>query len=464
MLTACSEFVEIDAPINSLVQETTFSSDNTATAVMTGLYKDIAVDFGLASGGPSSSLAGYCGMLTDELEITTSSTKQLEFYTNSISISNSFISGLWEQVYNYIYRANSVIEGVSSSTLSNHVKQQLEGEAKFTRAFMYFYLVNTYGGVPLSLTTDYDINNSLSRSIEDEVYTQIIQDLTDAEQLLTEEYMSANNEITEDRVRPNKFAATALLARVYLYLEDWANAEAKASVLIENQTTYNFEDYENTFLAGSKAAIWQVGVGPNASGLNTWDGMFYFFYYRSYFMTDDLNAVLIGDNRSEHWTKSFTQTNGEQEYYPYKYKIAFGNRNGAVTELTMVLRLAEQYLIRAEARARQGKFDGISGGNIDLNTIRNRGGMPSVTPSTIVDFMPILENERRKELFAEWGHRWFDIKRWPGFTDSSISRADEIMPAILNTKGGEWNTEKTLWPIPESELLININLHQNPGY
>jgi starch-binding outer membrane protein, SusD/RagB family len=223
------------------------------------------------------------------------------------------------------------------------------------------------------------------------------------------------------------------------------------------------KDLSKTFLVSSNEAIWQLGIGPNSSGLSTWDGYYYPALRTSYQISTRQINLMNGDKRFSNWAKSFLLA-GNQEYYPYKYKVMQAAANSTPTEHFMVLRLAEQYLIRAEARAMQGKFMGAGGANEDLNQVRARVDLPELLLYNLSDFMPALETERQLELFTEWGHRWFDLKRWKGFSNPSVTRADEVMPAILAEKGGVWKPESRLWPIPESEILVNVNLDQNPGY
>jgi starch-binding outer membrane protein, SusD/RagB family len=119
----------------------------------------------------------------------------------------------------------------------------------------------------------------------------------------------------------------------------------------------------------------------------------------------------------------------------------------------MVLRLAEQYLIRAEARIHLKKFTGPGSAEADLNIIRNRAGLPNTTSATDTELLRALEQERRIELFTEWGHRFFDLRR--------LGRLDAVMATVkpnLNSYNG-------LLPIPQTEILNNINLRpQNSGY
>jgi hypothetical protein len=125
--------------------------------------------------------------------------------------------------------------------------------------------------------------------------------------------------------------------------------------------------------------------------------------------------------------------------------------NGApVTEYYMVLRLSEQYLIRAEARAAQGK---ISEAKQDLNQLRSRAGLAGTTANDPEGLLAAIEQERRIELFSEWGHRFFDLKRW--------GKAGTVLGSL---KPSSWQSGHELWPIPQNQINANPALKQNPGY
>ncbi len=144
-----------------------------------------------------------------------------------------------------IYQANFVLEGVASSnTLSSTTKNQLTGEAKFVRAFCYFYLINLFSDVPLLTTTAWETNSVMPRTSKSKVYEQIITDLKEAKDLLAEDYGVSNNE----RIRPNKSTAAALLARVYLYTGNYADAEQQSSFVINNTSLYSLTDVKDVFL------------------------------------------------------------------------------------------------------------------------------------------------------------------------------------------------------------------------
>ena len=126
----------------------------------------------------------------------------------------------------------------------------------------------------------------------------------------------------------------------------------------------------------------------------------------------------------------------------------------------MVLRLGEQYLIRAEARARLGS--NLSGAIGDLDKIRSRAGLPLIATTNPGITQPALidkiMHERQVELFSEFGHRWFDLKR--------TNTVDAVMNVVtpLKAAGAPWQPYQALYPIPITELQKAPNLTQNPGY
>jgi hypothetical protein len=117
-----------------------------------------------------------------------------------------------------------------------------------------------------------------------------------------------------------------------------------------------------------------------------------------------------------------------------------------------VFRLAEQFLIRAEARAHLDKITGANSAKADLNMIRDRAGLPPTVASTKEEMLAAILQERRMELFVEWGHRWFDLKR--------TGKASEVL-SVLKPR---WDPTDVLYPIPYNELQLNPNMMQNAGY
>lgn len=439
-ITSCQRFVDIPAPQNEIVSSEVFSNDQSTLSAMDGLYSQMMQSNMYFMNGAMSLLPALSG---DELSLTTPDPDYLPFQQDAIPVNSSIIqNNLWRYAYSYIYQANAIIEGLASGPVSSGAKTQLTGEAKFIRAFCYFYLVNLFGDVPLVTTTDYRQNKLKPRASVDTVYKQIIADLQNAQDLLSTSYPSQGD------VRPNKWAAAALLARVYLYQKDYTHAETEADSVI-NSGEYSLEsDLTQVFLANSTEAIWQLL--PVSPYFNTSEGFTFIpsspAVIPNYIIdTSLLNAFEPGDLRRTTWLDS-SSVNGITYYYPFKYEVATGTNK---TEYNMALRLAEQYLIRAEARTELGE---LSGAEEDLNIIRNRAGLPDTKATDQQSLMNAIMQERRVELFTEWGSRWFDLKRWG------------IINQVLSIEKPGWKSTDQLYPIPQQEIMSNPNLKQNTGY
>ncbi len=463
---SCKKAVEVPAPSTSLIGANVFTDNKTATAVLTGVYDNMHSNSSFSDG--NSGISMYMGTAADEMKNYYIGTAARQFYTNNLSPNPG--TYFWAQFFKYIYVVNTAMEGITASaTLSPAVKQQLLGEARFMRAFMNFYAVNLYGDIPIVTSTDYKVNNVIKRSPQADVYKAIVADLLAAQTLLTDDYKDAFNQVTTEKIRPNRAAATALLARAYLYTGDWHNAEVQATSLIEDPVYELSTNLSEVFLKENNESIWQL-ASSNPSITNTLDGYFYILKsapgtsYHVILNTYLLNSFEAGDNRKTVWVGSYTKSSTTY-YYPYKYK---NNVTGsAVTENLVVLRLAEQYLIRAEARAHQSD---ISGAVSDINALRTRArgastiAVPNPLPALPANIAPValltaILHERQVELFSEWGHRWFDLKR-TGNLDAVMGGPGGVTAA----KGGTWTSDDALLPLPISEILINPNLKQNPGY
>lgn len=459
---SCKKYVDIEDPKDQLVSSSVFTSDATATSAMVGIYSDMnAFNYQFAN-----VLGNFTpAMAADEFVYASVLANFDEFKNNALTPGNTYLGIMWSSPYNFIYRANAVIEGVSASaTLTPAVKNQLLGEAKFMRAFCHFYLVNYFGDVPLILNTDVLTNTSKPRTPKAEVYASIIQDLKDAKQLLVLAY-PGNGE----RTRPNKTAATLLLARAYLYNGNNALAETEAAEVIGTTSQYsilknadpnNAAHMTKVFLKNSNEAVWQLQVVNTLGGRNTWEGnTFISTGAPLYRLTKGAlgleSAFEPGDKRFTNWVGAYTTTTvpAVTHYYPFKYKVRVGVAGAAVTEYSMVLRFAEAYLIRAEARVQLNKLPEAKD---DLNVLRDRAGLaPLATAASQAAGMAQVEQERRVELFAEWGHRWLDLKRWKSTSgDPAKTRADDVLSQSKPT----WKSSAIYFPIPTEAIRSNPNL------
>ncbi|WP_111309609.1 RagB/SusD family nutrient uptake outer membrane protein [Confluentibacter sediminis] len=438
LLISCEDFVDIEVPKTELVGSAVFNDAQTAEAALIGIYSQMTESYGGFANSKTTLLAG---LYADEFENYNTSTSQIEFFENALNPNNNDVLNLWREPYAYIYQSNSIIEGVrDAQDIAQINKNQLMGEAYFIRAFCHFYLVNYFGDIPYITTKNYLENAIAPRLPIPDIYNHIIDDLKMAISLLNESYPSNGH------VRPNKYVAEALLARVFLYNKDWVNAEAMATRVIE-ASEYQLEpDVDRVFLTDSREAIWQLY--PVINNLNTVEGFSFILNgvpNNVALRSESLGVFEDGDVRRSSWINSINSGLGAY-YYPFKYKV---KSNSTRTEYYMVLRLAEQYLIRAESRAH---LDHVDGALEDINRIRNRAGLENESGASTEMVLAAVFKERQRELFAEWGHRWFDLKR--------TNMADEALSLL---KEG-WQSSDTLFPIPQSEIQNNPNMNQNPGY
>lgn len=443
-LNSCDSFTETDLPKSQLIKTAVFQDVKTATAALSDCYAQMR-DYSMITGN-SDGISSLMGNYADELTYYGVSDASLQhFYNHTVLPSNSGVSVLWNSGFNQIYAANAIVEGVENSTaITGDNRNRLKGEALFIRAFIHFYLVNLFGDIPYIATTDYKTNTVVSRQPETVVYDKIIADLLEAKDLLPETYTSAQ------RIRPNKYTAVALLARVYLYTGKWQLAEVEASAVINKTALYQWQgDLDRVFLKDSPATIWQLH--PGVAGLNTIEGRSFIFNSTppsiEAVSQELLDAFETRDERKNHWLGSISDGT-DTYYFPFKYKL--DTNSGTSQEYSIIFRLEEQYLIRAEAKAH---LNNLAEARDDINKIRQRAGLSNIIVNTSEGLLHAILQERRIELFTEFGHRWFDLKR--------TGRAN----AILSTIKPAWKNSDTLLPLPESELLVNSNLQpQNPGY
>lgn len=483
---SCSKLIEIDAPINSVGTEKVFQTDAKAEAALAALYTTMinTTEFNtLCYGGVS--LTG--SLLSDEVRpsMGTLDVVYNPFQFNKVLKENEALMLLWKDGYKYIYIANTLMEGIAASaspTLSESTRRQIRGEALLIRSWTHFQLMNLFGPIPLVLTSDVNQTRAMERSKPEAVYQQLEADLKEAYELLQPDFRVTGGQ----RIRPSRDAATGLLARMYLYQNRWAEAEAEATKLISNGA-YVLEPLNKTFRGTSLEPVWQLkrtdygvndiklmesinfmpklrfSVVPDAPYM--WKdksiyeimGLEVGFLVPAYPVSEELLAAFEpNDNRKTKWLDSIPQPdeapyNGKTLYCMTKYENEFNLTEKADLHLAMQ-RIAEIYLIRAEARAQQATD--LTGAAQDLDAVRGRAGLLPTTATTQSALLDAIARERRVELFGEWGHRWFDLKR-TGKAAAMASAHPEKLP---------WSNDKLVLPIPIKEVEINPSLGQNPGY
>jgi tetratricopeptide (TPR) repeat protein len=432
LASSCESFLDVQ-PRESISDQSTIVDKISAETALNGVYS--ALGSGSYYGTTFQSIGYLSG---DNVQWTGSQSQVQEFINHRVSPENSTIAGAWVAIYNTINRANNVIAKVPQVTdpaLTANIKNSIVGQALAIRGLAYFDLARTFGGVPIVLNPTISPldNRGIGRATQQQTFEQALADFNAAEQLLPE--------IT-DRYRVTKNTVWALKSRCHLYQKEYQLAEEMATRLISNP------DFG---LLTSYGAFFQ----NDARG--TKESVFEIFY----------NGTTEVNNHRNQWQP---QSNGGTRQWAPNTQIASllstpatgGNREVLIkvdtqdriygdlyyrqpgSDPSYIFRVAEAYLIRAEARARQGN---LTGGYEDLNAIRSRSGLIPLESSTPESLLLSIEDERRLE-FAFEADRWFDLVR--------SGRAEEVL--------GITEDFRMLMPIPVDHLMADKSLEQNPGY
>jgi hypothetical protein len=442
--SACKSTLDVQ-PSSAVSDENAIVDAVSAQSALAGAYDALQDDdyygVGLIAMNETSS---------DNMIHTGTFTEYVQADDNMLTANNLSVFSFWEAAYQGINRANILIKKVPSVPgITDAAKNQMIGEAYFLRALNYHNLVRQFGGVPLRLEPVSTIGeaSNVQRATVADVYTQILADLTQAEALMTVQRQSRAGSVGGVR---------ALRARVLLYRSspgptgantgEWAATEAAATSVLT--------------MAGYSIAGVAYSDLFSPTGSNTSEDIFRLrftdqdansigYYYTvkplggRYEVAPSANlraAYEAGDARRTWSIKNDRPT----RFYASKFPTVAG------TEHPHVIRLAEVYLIRAEARAMQGN---LAGAVDDYNQLRTRAGLPAhvlgVNVVTQDDVLAAIDHERRIELAFE-GDRWPDLVR--------TGRAVSVMN--LSDRPGQ-----VLYPIPQQEIdVTNHALQQNPGY
>lgn len=357
-----------------------------------------------------------------------------EVDNNNILPENGSVSGIWSTAYDGINVANNVIQKLPTiEGMTIEEQDRALGELYFIRALNHFNLLNYFGGVPIKLEPTVGAGNlDVPRNSVNEVYAQIIADLT---------FAADNLSTSSNKTRASKFAAKALLARVYLYQKDYPQAIAMATDVINSGNYSLLSNYQAVFTDESSESIFEIYFSQlERNRIAEYNFPTSLNGRREVEPSADLlSSYQTGDTRFDA-SLAFAGTNA----YAIKYDdLSLGTDN------VIVLRLADMYLIRAEAEANLPTANDQTVRD-DINKIRNRANLGSTSESSIPKLIRIIENERRFE-FAFEGHRWFDLIR--------TNRAINVLPNVKSIN-------QILFPIPLDELLTNKDpgMVQNPGY
>lgn len=436
---SCEKILEVETPENQIDKDMVFTDIQTANAALAALYSGVR-DQSTVSG---DQLGPVLGTYTDDLQNHAVATANgiIDVYTNQLIESNSLVYTMWSYNYKQIYNANAILEGLEYSPLSQKDKNRIKSEALFLRSLMLYHLQQLFGDIPYPVTTNYQINRTISRTPSTEVLERLESDLKESVGMLADAYSHT------ERIYVNKKTAEMLLAKVLMDQKRYAESELLFKGIIQNPL-YNWEgDLSKVFTKSGKHIIWQLK--PSQTDFPTIESNIYYFGNAAptnYSLSPVLyNFFTSVDQRKQKWITATTI--GTNIWYKAdKYKL----RNTNPSEYSIVFRLEEVYLLLAESLIQQNK---LSEALPYLNATRTRAGLQAL-PSGLAQNTLLQEtvNENRCEFFAEMGKRFFDLKRVGMLSQLTVNKPN-------------WKVFHQLWPVPQQELLLNPNLNpQNHGY
>lgn len=438
---SCSRILE-PPPVDLLVDDLVLRGPDDMEPVRLGLYNAIR------SFGSTTIFAG--DFTADYIQNNGTFTDFNELGTKNITAANSLARTLWGNIYGTIYIANFIHENIGSvARVSEIAKKDLLAEAKFCRAYAYFIAVHTFGDVPKVETTDVETNRQIARTPKSEILEWVRQDLEEALGILPLRWDADNASINKQFATKNAVRAT--LARYHLYQGEWALAESYADSIIASRvqsldssyvTVISTEFDSETIFELAYANSSSDDPGTSSTGLNN-----ILVGRREVIPSNNYVQQIIHNNAgTRRATISFNPNNqgGRDNGWTV---TKYGTPDEGNNNIT-VFRLAEIYLIRAEARANLGK---VAGALEDVNVLRKRAKAPMANFTTQAVALNVIETERLYELSFE-GHRWYDLKR--------TNRLD----AVMNAFSPNWESKYNLWPIPVTEMQTNKLLTQNNGY
>ena len=428
---SCSDFLD-QKPDNYISDAAVIQTLSSAKAALNGAYHDLA----------SSSYYGGqyfdagVNLAADNVTWTGSLNYYYDFDTRQYSAENQLLSYAWYAIYATVNQTNQVIDKVTVlNDGSESERRRIIAEATVIRSLAFFDLARTWGNIPVvkqatSSPTQFD---GVKQTKAKDVYRLVVDDV-----------LAIYNDLSElsDRVHVTRSAADAFLARVYLYLEQWDKAEQYASKVIDNgnYTLGTIQDLiDNKETAES---IWELAYSSSFTNQQS-------TYWRSpdqggrheWGPSKEL-VLLLADPTVGGDRKAFYQDFSSAQVPDYFVGTLY--HRSTLDDDVIIFRLAEQYLIRAEARANQ---QNVSGALSDLNIIRRRANISEIVDvASTQELLNLIADERRVELALE-PHRWFDLIR--------TGKAE----SVLGIK-----TYQTIFPIPYNDIQADKDLVQNDNY
>jgi hypothetical protein len=416
------------------------------------------------------------GIFSDELKAgefyASASTHEWRYNYDDVSMRDNFTAH--RDNYRIIDRVNRVLQAIPNAIEENASDKELRnkviGEALFIRAYAHFELFRYYSGNydPASLAMPYMEQPSLetfARIPMGDYFQKILRDLNEAKTLLPDNL--------SDKFRANKLTATALHARIALYMRNWQDAVTYSTEYINALPLSTGAEFEKIWTDEGTSEVSFVIPRNNTVGRI---GSF----YRPLFVRNAQGVLGIGQISWYASDKIFTAFDEKNDVRFNAYLIdepLLKNENrqsrlvkkyagGAYASGTenianhKVFRTAEMYLIRAEARAELNAISGANSAESDLNALRTARitGYTAETLTSKDQAITAIIQERFKELAFE-GHRFWDLKRRGLPVDRLATDAPTTDSRTLPP-----NNFRFVFPIPQTEMIANPKMEQNPGY
>jgi hypothetical protein len=484
VLQSCQKFLT-DEPQSSLTSGNAYKSASDIENALAGCYNILYTDFYqwenvmISDNRSDNAYPGGGGEDTfvniDQFNVPPSNSHDYNFW--------------WGQPYQGIARCNILLEKIGAVTDPkldiNDRRKEIIGEASFLRAFHYYQLVKTFGGVPVELqsnTADPGVTRK-PRATEKEVYDQIVNDLQTALDDLPDSF----GDPSVDKVRATKGAANALLAKIWAQRSDrdYNKVLAYCDAVISNNVGYLLEpDYEKLFDGANYINNEAILLVPYSEGspASNWGVELYLApedgWQKYCVPSKDLvdayknegdeirmkSNIVFWQNipwADENWSPCGNAADSVP--FNYKQKHPAGWASG---DNYYLLRMGDIVTLKAEAQNELGDLDGAK---TTLNLVRNRVNLPDVVASNKEEMKAKILLERRLELAFE-AQRWDDLVRAGVATDVmtslneykySCEEGNPSIPVKIN-----YNVDQDHWlmPIPQAEIDANPNLEQNPGY
>lgn len=464
-LTSCSKFLEL-TPNSQMSNNDFYNNQNDFDRALLGAYASIR---GLYSG----SAIQYAGDLrTDNAEIHWSSPAidEMQFEQNALTSTNGLVRTIWTTCLRTVSRCNTILNRIEGVDFAEAEKNRIIGETKFLRALSFFYMVQLFGEVPVTLeefnSPEQIMQADLTRKPVNTVYETIINDLTSAESLLP---VTLNT----NRTRVSTGTVKTLLGKVYLTRGNNDLAVTKLKEVIDLGHYVLHSNYGDLFSKGNNnldESIFEIQFVKGRSLGNNYSALFTpaitsmaifpsmvqgsgritpsLDLYEAYEAADERKVVSVND--------SVLLNNGNKSYARYALKFVdwdvIAASDGDIT--FTILRYADVLLMYAEALNNSDRTDDAL---TELNLIRSRVGLASLSGLDKAATALALEKERRVEFMFE-GHRWFDLLR--------TGRLRAVVNDYYQAKGQNFTVEQyeLLFPIPLAEIELNSALTQNDQY